>query len=305
MVACALLGGGVSLLGMRTLYIALLALLGSGIGLEAADVSDLTYTSSGVYVTITDCNASASGILDIPDVIEGVPVRIIGDKAFLQCSRLTSITVPEGVTSIGNYTFYGCSNLTSIAIPESVTSIGLTAFRDCRSLASITIPEGVTSIGNYTFYGCSSLASITIPEGVTSIGKLAFYNCNNLSSITFLGDAPTLGQDAFSGLPEGAKIIAEAGAVGFGDSFGGIEVFYVEMNETGNMKVRVSRSGVDQVAVKFSAALGSSYSIQGSADMKRWELLESEIMGAGDYVQKIFPMSEKKRFFRILKKRSG
>ncbi len=259
MVACALLGGGVSLLGMRTLYIALLALLGSGIGLEAADVSDLTYTSSGVYVTITDCNASASGILDIPDVIEGVPVRIIGDKAFLQCSRLTSITVPEGVTSIGNY----------------------------------------------TFYGCSSLASITIPEGVTSIGKLAFYNCNNLSSITFLGDAPTLGQDAFSGLPEGAKIIAEAGAVGFGDSFGGIEVFYVEMNETGNMKVRVSRSGVDQVAVKFSAALGSSYSIQGSADMKRWELLESEIMGAGDYVQKIFPMSEKKRFFRILKKRSG
>jgi hypothetical protein len=286
---------------MKTLHIALLALLGSGIGVRAADVSDLTYANNGIYVTITDCDTSASGALNIPTIIEGMPVRFIGSKAFLQCSHLTSITISAGVTSIGNYAFYGCSSLTNITIPEGVTSIGLTAFRYCSSLMSITIPEGVTSIGNYTFYGCSSLTNITIPEGVTSIGEFAFYNCTNLSSITFLGDAPTLGLDAFSGLPEGARIIARTGAIGFGDSFGGLEVFYVEMNEPRKLEVKVSRSEANQIALSFSAAVGSTYSIQGSSDMKRWELLESEIAGAGDYVQKLFPISGRERFFRVLK----
>ena len=286
---------------MKTLHIALLALLGSGIGVRAADVSDLTYANDGIYLTITGCDTSASGVLDIPDAIEGVPVRFIGNKAFLQCSRLTSITIPDGVTGIGNYTFYGCSSLTSIIIAESVTSIGLTAFRDCSSLTSITIPDGVTGIGNYTFYGCSSLTGITIPDGVTSIGKFAFYNCTNLISIIFLGDAPTLGLDVFSGLPEGARIIARTGAIGFGGSFGGLEVFYLEMNEPGKLEAKVSRSGADQIALSFPGAAGSTYSIQGSLDMKSWELLESEIAGAGDYVQKTFPISGRERFFRVIK----
>ena len=241
---------------MKTLHIALLALLGSGIGVRAADVSDLTYANDGIDVTITGCDTSASGALDIPDAIEGIPVRFIGNKAFLQCSRLTSIT----------------------------------------------IPDGVTGIGNYTFYGCSSLTSITIPDGVTSIGKFAFYNCTTLSSITFLGDAPTLGLDAFSGLPEGARIIARTGAIGFGGSFGGLEVFYLEMNEPRKLEVKVSRSGADQIALSFPAAAGSTYSIQGSSDMKIWELLESEIAGAGDYVQKTFPISGRERFFRVIKR---
>ena len=273
--------------------------------LNAADLSDLTYTTTGGKVTITDCKAPASGELVIPGIIEGVPVRFIGNKAFLQCSRLTSITIPSGVTSIGNYTFYGCSSLTNITIPESVTSIGLTAFRDCSNLTNITIPAGVTSIRNYTFYGCSNLTSIIIPEGVTSIGNYAFYGCSNLSSITFLGDAPTLGLDAFSGLPEEARIIAGTGAIGFGDSFGGLEVVSAEMNEPRKLEVKVSRSVANQIALSFSAAVGSTYSIQGSSDMKSWELLESGIAGAGDYVQKIFPISGRERFFRVLRNGLG
>ncbi len=290
---------------MKTLLIALLALLGTGIGVKGADVSDLTWTTTDGEITITDCDTSASGALNIPDTIEGVPVRLIGSKAFLQCVHLTSLTIPAGVTSIGNYTFYGCSRLTTITIPESVTSIGLTAFRYCSSLTSVTIPEGVTSIRNYTFYGCSSLTSITIPDRVTGIGDYAFRDCTNLSSIIFLGDAPTLGLDAFSGLPEGARIIARTGAIGFGGSFGGLEVFYVEMNEPRKLEVKVSRSGANQIALSFSAAAGSTYSIQGSSDMKSWELLESEIAGAGDYVQKIFPISGRERFFRVLKNGLG
>ena len=268
---------------------------------NAADLSDLTHTTTGGRVTITDCKVSASGELVIPGTIEGVPVRLIANKAFLQCSRLTSITIPEGVTSIGNYTFYGCSSLVSISIPESVTSMGLTSFRDCSSLESIIIPDGVTSIRHYTFYGCTSLESITIPAGVTNIGNFAFFGCSNLESISFLGDAPTLGADAFSGLPEEARVIVVTGAMGFGDVFGGLEVSSAEINEPRKLEVRVSRSVTNQIALSFSAAVGSTYSIQGSSDMKGWELLESGIAGAGDYVQKIFPMSGRKRFFRVLK----
>ena len=80
--------------------------------------------------------------------------------------------------------FYGWTSLTSIDIPNSVTSIGEYAFQNCTSLTSIEIPDGVTFIGSSAFYSCTGLTSIEIPNGVTSIGKGAFYDCSNLESIT-------------------------------------------------------------------------------------------------------------------------
>ena len=108
--------------------------------------------------------------------------RLIADKAFWRCYSLTSVTIPNSVTSIGNYAFCECENLTAIAIPNSVTSIGDGAFSYCSSLTSITIPNSVTSIGEYTFSGCP-LTSITIPNSVTSIGDGVFSDCTLLASI--------------------------------------------------------------------------------------------------------------------------
>ena len=157
-------------------------------------------------------------------------VTSIGESAFHDCSRLTSITIPESVTSIGRSAFFGCSSLTSITIPESVTSIGESAFRGCSSLTSITIPESVTSIGSSAFYGCSSLTSIIvkegnivydsrdncnaiietssnklivgcsatiIPESVTSIGESTFSGCSSLTSITIPEGVTSIGDYAF------------------------------------------------------------------------------------------------------------
>ena len=131
---------------------------------RAGTLGDLTYSISDGQVMITDCNEAAAGELVIPDKIEGLPVDSIGYGAFYFCSSLTSITIPEGVTSIRDNAFSFCNSLTSIIIPQGVTIIGDHAFYDCGSLTSITIPNSVTRIGDFAFEHCTSLTSITMPE---------------------------------------------------------------------------------------------------------------------------------------------
>ena len=122
----------------------------------------------------------------------------LGDYAFVDCSGLTSMTIPSGVTSIGIATFRGCSGLTSLTIPSSVTSIGYWAFDGCSGLTSLTIPSSVTSISDWAFYGCSGLTSLTIPSSVTSIGIFAFRGCSGLTSLTIPSSVTSIGCEAFS-----------------------------------------------------------------------------------------------------------
>ena len=131
----------------------------------------------------------------------------ISDYAFRDCVGLTSITIPDSVTSIGKDAFYNTAwynnqpdglvyagkvaykykgtmpENTSIVIEDDTFGIADYAFYGCTGLTSVTIGNGVTSIGSYAFYGCSSLTSITIPDSVTNIGENAFYNCNGLTRI--------------------------------------------------------------------------------------------------------------------------
>ena len=94
-------------------------------------------------------NSATSATYAIPGEINGKKVTKIGDSAFMFCTSLTSVTIPDGVTSIDVAAFLGCTSLTSVTIPDSVTSIKSKAFFNCTSLKSVTIPASVTNIGDY------------------------------------------------------------------------------------------------------------------------------------------------------------
>lgn len=129
--------------------------------------------------------------------------------------QITSIILPESVSSIGNYAFRDCVKLISISIPDLVNTINQGMFRDCIRLSSISLPESLLKIRSYAFAGCSNLASISIPESVTSIDTGAFENCSGLSGISIPGLVNSIGNGAFSGcnnitsisLPEGLTSI--------------------------------------------------------------------------------------------------
>ncbi len=139
-----------------------------------------------------DCNHLSSII--IPN-----GVTSIGSQAFLSCYELTSITIPSSVTSIGRQAFSLCSNLNSITIPSGVTIFSDYLFAGCTSLTDITISNTVTSIGEKTFAGCTDLTSIIIPTGVNNIGEYAFEDCTNLASIIIADNVHSIGYGAFSG----------------------------------------------------------------------------------------------------------
>ena len=197
---------------------------------KTAKTVEVTYKGSSNY----DYSNEYTGSVTIPSSVTysgaTYSVTSIGDYAFLDCSSLTSVTIPNSVTSIGSSAFSGCSGLTSITIPNSVTSIGDFAFYDCDGLTSIvveegnpkydsrdncnaivetstntlilgcknsTIPNSVTSIGNSAFYHCKLLTSITIPNSVTSIDNYAFLSCSGLTLVPIPNSVTKIGSSAF------------------------------------------------------------------------------------------------------------
>lgn len=154
-------------------------------------------------------------------VLDG-DIKKIGNYVFYDCTKLTSIQMPNSITNIGSHAFSGCINLKNIDMPNSVTIIGEGAFEDCTSITSVTlsnnmtklesyifqnctsllsfiIPDKINCIGNSAFQNCVNLKSIILPENVTSIGNSAFQNCSSLSSINIPNNVTTIGSYAFSG----------------------------------------------------------------------------------------------------------
>ena len=122
------------------------------------------------YDSRENCNAiidSSSQILVAGCYTTCIPfgVKGIGDCAFIDCHRLTEITIPNSVTCIENNAFAGCLNLIRIDIPEGVTSIGNEAFYGCSKLSYVSLPSSIDVIGGHAFSNCEELKEIIIPDG--------------------------------------------------------------------------------------------------------------------------------------------
>ena len=160
-------------------------------------IGDFNFRNVNGIIMLTDYLGESTNLI-LPSDYKGGNYQI-GEKAFYGYSSLTSVTIPNSVTSIGQSAFYGCSGLTSITIPNSVTSIGEEAFYRCTGLTNVVIPNSVTSIGDYAFEYCRGLTSIVIPNSVTSIGNSAFHNCSGLTSVEIPNSVTSIGGGAFDG----------------------------------------------------------------------------------------------------------
>ena len=162
-----------------------------------AEAQDFDFEAEGIcYKIISDADKTVGVIsgarnaetLKIPASVkneaEEYSVISVEDGAFMDCSALVSVSIPESVTSIGRDAFSGCKELTSVSVPANVTEIKNCVFYNCEALASVTLGNSVTLIADSAFMNCSALASVTIPESVTSIGRDAFSGCRELTSVS-------------------------------------------------------------------------------------------------------------------------
>ena len=131
-------------------------------------------TSLTIPASVKEIGANAFYSSDISSLIVEPGLTTMGEKAFQNCTNLTTVSLPSTLTSIPYYAFYNCSKLANVSLAEGLTSIGQYAFGTCSKIASITVPEGVTSIGASAFSGCTSLTYIKLPTTLTTIGSSIF-----------------------------------------------------------------------------------------------------------------------------------
>ena len=172
---------------------------------------------NGTTYSVTSIGDWACWGSDLTSVTIPNSVTSIGYRAFSASYGLTSVTIGNSVKSIGDYAFIGCDGLTSVTIPNSVTSIGSAAFSGCDGLTSVTIPNSVTSIGANAFEGCSGLTSVTIGSGVTSIGERAFVGCSGLTSVTIPNSVTSIEGWAFNGCTGLTSVTIGSGVTSIGE----------------------------------------------------------------------------------------
>ena len=220
-------------------------------------------------------------------------ITCIETAAFYSCDSLTSITIPESVTSIGGDAFLNTpwyNNLkdgivilgkvlykykgemptsTSIDIEKGIVSISAQAFDGCRNLISIYIPETVTSIGSSAFHSCSSLASITIPNSITSIGDNAFSECSSLKSVEW--NVMTCADFEYANYRpfENSPILSFV----FGDSVEYIPAYLCyDMDSLKSITIPNNVDSIGEYAFAGCSALQSvSWNAKNYADFERWE----------------------------------
>ena len=224
--------------------------------------------NTAVIVTNYKCKGTAADVT-IPSCYKGKPVTAINNAAFPN-SAVTSVTIPDSITSIPDAAFVNCSNLTNISIPNSVTYIGFSAFDGCASLKSITLPSSLRTIGNSAFAGCPSSMTVTYPGSKTQWDAISKGSnndvlenklvCNKLEA-TFTADGTTFAQPQTINRGEKFTKPAEPPKENhtFAGWYNGDEKFDFDADTTNapNVLNLVAKWDINQYTVKFVSDYGS------------------------------------------------
>lgn len=195
----------------------LLTLLPAAAFAAPAPESDFEYGVNKGTATITKYKG-AGGTVEIPATLGGDPVTGIQMQAFIKCTSLKSVSMPESMTWIGDSAFAGCTGLKQVEISPNLTAIGSKSFYSCNGLTSVVVPDKVTSIESLAFFGCLNLESITIPAGITTLASSFVYGCTNLKKIEFKGTQEQWNALSIDPnyLPVGVSVVCTDGTIGGG-----------------------------------------------------------------------------------------
>lgn len=177
-------------------------------------------------------------VIEIPEIMEGNPVTVIGDNAFKGNTTVEQVVLPAGIISIGSSAFKGCAKLKCINIPDGVEEISMSAFEDCTELQSIDLPDSIQMIWANAFKGCTNLEKVRLPrklnkislglfdgcaaikeiylpDSITAIYDYSFRDCKVLAAVNMPASLEVIGQGAFTNcraiteivLPDNVKTI--------------------------------------------------------------------------------------------------
>lgn len=288
-------------------FMSLCLLIGILGGLEIEKTAQAQTSADGLWevsisdgaATITKYNGDAEEVI-VPDAIDGVPVRHIGDSAFKGLKSLERISFPDDVTSMGTYALADCTSLTTVKLPKKLSVLTCDMFLKCTSLTEIIWPENLTEIEASCFYLCSGLTGISIPDSVTKIGFDNFVGCSSLCAVHLPKSLKTIGTCVFvEGMPLETVIFPE-GTASLGQSLFAMnqEIDYVviprsvkDFDYTGGTKSDLGFWGT----VSSSSRLGAVYLCYKDSTAEQFAIKNNipyEIIGEtyqveGDYIYTI------------------
>ena len=168
---------------------------------ETVTVDNIRYYIDNGEATIAMQDEALSGDIIIPESItyEGRSYTVVrATNGAFQNTDITSISLPNSITSLGNNCFDFCYNLISVKLPDNITSLGDNTFRNCNKLSSIKLPNTLTSLGEYCFESCHGLTSLLLPNSITTLGWGCFLSCYNLKTITLPNNITDLPGSCFA-----------------------------------------------------------------------------------------------------------
>lgn len=187
---------------------------------ETITVDNIKYYIDNGEATIAVQDETLSGDIIIPESIthEGRSYTVVRTtNGAFQNTDITSISLPNSITSLGNGCFYNCHKLISVKLPDNITSLGNETFSTCSHLSSIELPNTLTALGNYCFINCR-ITTLILPQSITNLGIGCFSLCDNLKTITLPTNITNLPAACFEDCKELSEITLHEGITSLGQS---------------------------------------------------------------------------------------